>query len=262
MRPGKPLSASSLLRNGDPRRRPLFETAPPARNLHDALFKDIIKPFEVAAKQIVKIMEEVAPTLKRYQIKDGVFPAEQKVRKPDKSKFGGLTSILLVVYIDPFNNSHSFVSQTKLQEHKFQHGASSRKRFTYSTSPWNETDRQALQKSAKNLDYWNNELGNLFPTPLQHSLFAHAVPAKMVCGNTWEPQALQAFVEGSNLHGTEILKSASLWHSRLELEEQGLLDSKEERRFTGNLEKYPRQYQQMSYQQSFCRPETGLSTLG
>lgn len=234
---------------------PPFESAAPTKNVHDALLKDAAKPFETAVGQIVKVMEEVAPILKRYQTKDGNFPAEQKFRKRDKSVSGGLASIMSMVSIDQSHSFHSFASPRKMQEQKFQHGVSFRKRFTYSTSPWKETDRQALQKSAKRLE-------GLFPAQLQRSLFAQAVPAKMLGGTTWERRALQAFAGGSSLYGTEILKSASLWHSRLELEKCGSFDWKDKSQSHDDLEKSPEQHQQASYQQSPYQPETGVLILG
>lgn len=119
-----------------------------------------------------------------------------------------------------------------------------------------------LQKSAKKLEYWNNRLEGFFPVPLQRSLFAEAVPAKMLGGNTWERQALHAFAEGSNLYGTEILKSASLWHSRLELENSTLFDSKDEAQSIEDLERDPGQYQQAICQRSPHQPESGVLKLG
>lgn len=113
----------------------VFEPAAFTKTAHVALLNDMAKPFETAVGQIVEIMEEVAPILKRYQIKEGISPAEQKVRKRDKSISGGLASILSVVSIDQFLNTPSSAGQTKLHEQKFQRGVSFRKRFTYSTHP-------------------------------------------------------------------------------------------------------------------------------
>lgn len=220
------------------------------------------KPFETAVGQIVEIMEEVAPILKRYQTREGSSPGEQKVRKRENSVCSGLASNLSVVSIDESRSTPSSTDQTKLQEQKFQRGVSFSKRFTYSAHPWKETDQHVLQKSAKKLEYWNNRLEGFFPVPLQRSLFAEAVHAKMLGGNTWERQALHAFTEGSNLYGKEIWKSASLWYSRLELEKSTLLDSKEEAQSIDVLERDPGQYQQATCQRSPYHPETGVLMLG
>ena len=240
----------------------VFEPVASTKNAHDALLKDMAKPFETAVGQIVEIMKEVAPILKRYQTKEGSTPEEQKVRNRDKSVSSGLASVLAVVFIDQPHSTPSSAGQTKLQEQKFQRGVSFRKRFTYSTHPWKETDRHVLQKSAKKLEYWNNRLEGFFPVLLQRSLIAEAVPAKMLGGNTWEHQALHAFVEGSNLYGTEISKSASLWHSRLNLEKSTLLDSKDEAKSIDDLKRSPGQYQQAIYQRSPYQPETGVLKIG
>ena len=220
------------------------------------------KTFETAVEQIVEIMEEVAPILKRYQTEEKSSLGEQKVRKRDNSVSSGLASMLSMVSVDQAHSTPSSTGQTKLQEPKFQRGVSFRKRFTYSTHPWKETDRRVLQKSAKKLEYWNNRLECFFPVPLRSSLFAEAVPAKMLGGNTWDRQSLNAFAEGSNLYATEILKSASLWHSRLELEKSILLDSKDEAHSIDDLERDPGQYQQATYQRSPYQPEIGVLMLG
>lgn len=119
----------------------VFEPIAPTKNAHDALLKDMAKPFETAVGQIVEIMEEVAPILKRYQAKEGSSPGEQKVRKRDNSVSSGLASILSVVSIEQHHSTASSTGQTKLHEQMFQRGVSFRKRFTYSTHPWKETDR-------------------------------------------------------------------------------------------------------------------------
>lgn len=240
----------------------VFEPAASAKNAHDALLSDMAKPFETAVRQIVEIMEEVAPILKRYQTKEEISPAEHKSRKHDNSISGGLASILSLVSLDQYVGTPSSAGQLKLQEQKLQRGVSFRKRFTYSTHPWKQTDRHVLQKSAKKLEYWNNRLEGFFPVPLQRSLFAEAVPAKMLGGNTWERQALHAFAEDSHLYGTEMLKSASLWQWRLQLEDYALSDSKDKSQSIVHLEKQPGQYQQASYQRSPYQPETGVLELG
>ena len=59
-----------------------------------------------------------------------------------------------------------------------------------------------------------------------------------------------------------MLKSASLWHWRLQLENQALPDWKDKSESIDHLEKHPGQYQQASYQQSPYQPETGVLELG
>lgn len=179
---------------------------------------------EGAVGQIIRIVLDISEISAKYGTNANLaymYPANPSSSTPSgalvQSFASGLSTSLPLLGLQSGPASAAAAQQEKAGQ--LQNKTPFHLRFAFSSKPWGESDKEALQKKIESLCYYNNSLETLLPRPVRTSLKEQSLASHLLA--TENKNILESLTQASN-HGNESVKlHAKLLKERIDFESRG-----------------------------------------
>jgi len=190
-------------------------------------------PVEDAAARIVAILADVAHISEKYKQADNSSSAKTP---PSGNRKSTSVALGLSTVLPIFGAGHTSKLTSTIIKHRetagtLQDKTPFRLRFTFSSKPWGEPDKVALQQKVKELCYWNDRLERLLPDTIRLTLGNQALPGQLLVDENKE--ILATLIAASENQNEAVRTHAKLWKERIDFEGLGKDDQ-------SKVEKYRR----------------------
>ena len=191
-------------------------------------------PIEDAATRIVTLLADVARIADKYK-QAGNSSLANSFSPSSKGKStsvaSGLSTVLPILGARHNSKFTSTIIQHRETAATLQDKIPFRLRFTFSSKPWGESDKVALEQKLKELCYWNDRLERLLLDAIRLTLGNQALPGQILVDENKE--ILATLITASENQNEAVRAHAKLWKEQIDFAGLGKNDQ-------SKVEKYRR----------------------